>query len=166
MLKKICFVTVLFVGMVSCNSKKTAFDYSQDIVKKEQSLLPEIEKTESSVKKFLEAEQFDSIGAAGEKMEKLVDTKLNEIKGMPDPDAKGLDIFKTAAIKYFGFIKSMYTGYSDFGHAKTPETREQEMAKLQQIVADKPTAISNMQTAQKRFADENNFRLENKTPGN
>ncbi len=159
MLKKISFAVILLVCLAGCKSK-SAFNYSQNFVKKEQSLLPDITTTENNVERYMAAEQYDSIAVAGEKMEKLVDAKLKEIKDEAAPNAKEADNFKEACIRYFSYIKSMYTGYKNYGSAKTAEARADEMKKLQDIVAGKTGAIEDMQKVQKKYADANGFQLE------
>ncbi len=161
MIKKILLGLVIVAGLASCKSKD-AFNYSESFVKKEKSLLPDITRTEDDVKRFLAAEQYDSIAVAGERMEKIVDAKLKEVKDEPAPNVKEGDNFKEAGIKYFQFIKSMYTGYKDYGNAKTPEDRDAEMSKLRDIVEKKTKAIEDMQDAQRKFADANGFKLESK----
>lgn len=161
MLKKISFAVILLVCLAGCKSK-SAFNYSQEFVKKERSLLPDINTTETNVERYIGAEQYDSIAIAGERMEKLVDAKLKEVKDEPAPDAKEAESFKEACIRYFAYIKSMYTGYKNYGAAKTPEDRDIEMKKLQEIVAGKTAAIEDMQRVQKKYADANGFKLESK----
>ena len=161
MLKKLLFAVVLFSGLAGCKSK-SAFDYSQNFVKKEQSLLPDINSTEANVKRYAALEQYDSIAVAGERMEKLVDAKLKEIKDEAAPDAKEAENFKEAGIRYFSYIKSMYTSYKNFGSAGSPEARATEMQKLQELVNNKAAAIADMQRVQKKYADANGFKLENK----
>ena len=161
MIKKIFFAVIVLSVFVACNSK-SAFNYSQDIVKKEQSLVPDITATETKIAAFLGKEQFDSIAAAGARMEKLVDEKLTELKDQPAPDVKEAAGFKDASMKYFRFIKSMYTGYKDYGSAATADARDAAMTKLRKIVDEKNEAINDMQLAQKKFAEANGFKLENK----
>ena len=161
MIKKIFLSVIVLIVFVACNSK-SAFNYSQDIVKKEQSLVPDITATENKIGGFLAQEQFDSIAAAGARMEKLVDEKVTELKNQPAPDAKDAEGFKDASLKYFRFIKSMYTGYKDYGSAATAEARDEAMAKLRKIVDEKNEAINDMQRAQKKFAEANGFKLEDK----
>lgn len=161
MIKKLLMGLVIIAGLASCQNK-SAFNYSENFVKKERSLLPDINRTEDNVKRFLASEQFDSIAIAGAEMEKIVDAKLKEIKDEPLPDAKEADNFKEAGIRYFQFIKSMYTGYKDYGNAKTPEDRDVEMTKLRDIVDKKAKAIEDMQAAQRKYADANGFKLETK----
>jgi hypothetical protein len=161
MRKKISFAVILLVCLAGCQSK-SAFNYSQNFVKKEQSLLPEINTTETNIGRYGIAQQFDSLAIAAERMEKLVDEKLKEIKDEPAPDAKEADNFKEAGIKYFSYIKSMYTSYKNYGLAKTPEDREEGMRKIQEVIAAKTAAIEDMQKVQKKYADANGFKLENK----
>ena len=78
MLKKIFFAALLLTAFAACKSRK-AFDYSQDFVKKEQSLLPDINRTEANVKNYMANEQYDSMAIAGENMEKLVDPFYRKI---------------------------------------------------------------------------------------
>ena len=161
MLKKIFFAVLFLTAFAACKSK-SAFDYSQDFVKKEKSLLPDITATEDNLKRYMEKEQYDSIAYAGDKMEKLVEVKVKEIKDKPAPDAREGDNFKEAGIRYFNFIKSMYSGYKKFGEAKTPEARAEEMKNLIAVTNKKNAAIEDMQRAQKSYADANGFKLENK----
>lgn len=161
MLKKISFAILVLAALASCKSK-TAYNYSQNFVTKERSLNADIESTEEKVGRYAKYEQFDSIAVAGERMEKLVDSKLQEVKDEPAPDVKEGANFKAAAIKYFEFIKSMYTAYKAYGNAKTPEERDEKLNAIRTIVDQKPTVIADIQSAQKKYADANGFKIENK----
>ncbi len=162
MLKKLTFAIILMISIASCSSKKAAFDYSENFVKKENSLLNDITSTENKVERYVAAEQYDSIAIAGEKMEQLVETKIQEIKKEPAPDVKEAANFKEACIKYFEFIKSMYTSYKEYGRATDDSEREKAKARVIEIAGSKRSAMTAMQTAQKKFADANGFRLEKK----
>jgi hypothetical protein len=159
MLKKIIIAAIFLISIASCKSKE-AFNYSEDFVKKETSLLPDITSTEDKVMRYVAAEQYDSIAIAGEKMEQLVDVKLQEIKKAPAPDVKEGDNFKEACVKYFGYIKSMYTSYKEFGLAATDEARQEARQKIVDLAGGKQAAINDMQTAQKKFADANGFKIQ------
>lgn len=161
MRKQFFAVVIVAALLTACGSKKAAFQFSQDIVKKERSLVTDIEKTEDAVERYNAAEQFDSIAIAGEKMETLIDGKLKEIKAMKAPKAKGAEEFKSASIRYFEFMKSLYTGYKNYGKAPTPEERDKVIQDVMKIVNEKDKAIKDMQTAQKKYADDNGFKLEN-----
>src|ERR1700712_5632371 len=120
MFKKYFFSLCIFCLLASCNSQ-SAFKYSQDIVQKEQGLTADITLTENKIGDFLKEQKYDSVSAAASRMENIVDKVLTDIKKQPASDAKEADAFKEASVKYFAFIKSMYTGYRALGDAKTDE---------------------------------------------
>ncbi len=158
MFKKLIFAVLLISILAGCKSKD-AFNYSESFVKKEQSLAPEIARTEANVKRYFEYQQYDSIAVAGEKMESQVDAKLKEIINEKAPNVKEADNFKLAGIKYFEFYKSIYTVYKEYGKATTEEGRSELMAKLLDIVKKRPEAIADVKAAQQKFADANGFRI-------
>jgi len=158
-MKRIFIACMLVAALAGCKSK-TAYTYCKDFLAKEKSLMPDIDRTEANVKNYFASEQYDSIAVAGEKMEKLVDDKIQEVKKEPAPDVKQGTEFKEAGVRYFEFIKSMYTAYKNYGHAPTPEAREEEMKKLMDIVNGKQAAIDDIQSAQKKYAEANNIKLE------
>ena len=123
MFKKYAIIVLVIAGMMGCKSK-SAFNFSENIVAKEKSLVPDIQATEKKVERFINAEQYDSIATAGANMEALVQTKIDEIEAMHLPDANGADNFKNASLRYFMYIKKMYTAYKDWGNAKTEEDKE------------------------------------------
>lgn len=159
MLTRIIIFTCIIISIASCKGKN-AFNYSQDFVKKEKSLLPAINETEEKVERYIEKEQYDSIAIAGQKMEDLVSSKIKEVRAEPVPDVKEGENFKEACVRYFEFIKSMYAGYKNYGKATTKEQRNAEMEKLIEITNKKKDAINAIQQAQKKYADANGFRLE------
>lgn len=106
MIKNLAII-IFLVSLAACKSK-TAFNYSEEFVKKERTLGPDIQKAEADVASFNREEKYDSIAAIGQRMEKLLDTRLREIQDNPAPDVKEGDNFKNAGIKYFTFLKSIY----------------------------------------------------------
>jgi len=164
MLKKSILIVTLVAGLVACSSKsKTARDYNNTIIAKEKKLEPEVMAVETNVKKYYDAGQFDSIAAAGEEMENKVQKAIDEINAMKVPKAKEADNFKVAVIRYFTFIKSMYTKYKEFGQADTEEKRQEILQEIQKGVGEKQGQVNDMQNAQRQFADANGFKLEDKT---
>lgn len=163
MLKKLIIIAALPVCFVACSSRaKSAVNYNNEIIAKENSLQPDVEATENNVGKYFNAGQYDSIAIAGEHMEGIVQKKIDEINTMPAPDAKNIGSFKAAVIEYFKFIKSLYTDYKEYGRADTEEKRAQVALDIQKIVNRKQEALNDLQSAQRKFADANGFRLEKK----
>ena len=155
-MRKIAFFISIITVLYSCRSG-AGLKFSEQIVGKEKSLEPEIKKTEALVKDFITAGQFDSMAVVSEKLEPLVDTRLNEIRDLKAPDLKFADDFKKDAIDYFIYIRSVYTGYVKYARAETAEKRDEELKEIQLIVNNKEAIIKKMRDSQKKFAKENGF---------
>jgi hypothetical protein len=160
MRKNLFLIAILFTGLVACKSK-SAFNYSQDIVAKERSLTADINATEDKVEKFATAQQFDSVAAVSERMENLVQKKIDEIMAMKVPKAKEADNFRDAALRYFKYIKSIYTAYKEVGKAPTAEERAKLAEEMQEVAGKKEEVVSDMQKAQRKYAEANGFKVEN-----
>lgn len=157
---KIILSSALFILLlIGCNSK-SAYRFSEDIVAKEKSLLADITKTEDKVEQYAAAEQYDSVAIAAAYMEGLVQKKIDEIEAMPLPKANKAAEFKAAALRYFKFIKSLYTGYKDWGNAASEEVRAAIFEDLKQIDKNKEVAVDEMQIAQKQYAEANDLKME------
>ncbi|MCX6208939.1 MAG: hypothetical protein NTZ59_05415 [Bacteroidetes bacterium] len=159
MVKKILCIAFIAIMLVSCKTKN-AFNYSQDIVKKETALVPAIEKAENEVAAFIEKEMYDSVILASKRMETLVQKSIDEIKATPAPEATGGDAFKAASLRYFEYLKSIYTSYVNYGKAATEEDRQTSVTAMMAIVDKKQSAIDDMQGAQRKFAKANGFQIE------
>jgi hypothetical protein len=157
-MRKLLIIILSFILLYSCKSK-SALDFSEAIVNKEQSLSADIMDTENKVKDFITAGQYDSMAIVSEKMEKLVDAKLTEVRNLKTPDLKYAGDFKSNAIEYFAYMKNVYTTYVKFAKAETDELKEKEYANLQNVVNKKDDVIRKMRDAQKKFAEANGFRL-------
>jgi len=157
---KIILTTSLFVTLFSGCKSKSAFNFSEDIVAKEKSLMADITTTENKVEQYAAAEQYDSVAVVAASMEGLVQKKIEEIEALPLPKANKAAEFKAAALRYFKFIKSLYTGYKDWGKAATEEERAAIFNNLQKIDTEKEAAVDDMQIAQKKYAEANGLKME------
>ena len=156
-------VAVALLATVSGCKSKSAFDYSEKIVKLERDLGPDIEMADEKMAKFLETQKYDSVVLISTRMEGLVDEKLTQIKTMAPPSVAKADNFKSAAIRYFSFMKNMYTAYKTFASQTSEEEREKERQNLVDLAAKAEAAVKEMQGAQKEYADANNFKIKDET---
>jgi len=156
---KITFSALVLVLLFSCKST-TAYDYSQRIVKMETDLSAEIAIADKKISKFLEAEQNDSAIIIAQLMEELANKKLKEIRQLDAPNVKEADNFKKEAVRYFSYLKNIYTSFRRFTMASTDEVKEAERLRLLRIVNEKEEATQALQAAQQKFAAANNFRIE------
>jgi hypothetical protein len=159
MVKKMISLLFIVISIVSCKSNN-AFKYSQDFVASEKKLMPLIESTETKVEGYIALKQYDSMAIVSEKLENAIGETIKDAKAKPAADAKDGEKFKVDVIKYFEFLKSVYGSYKDYGNAATDDARQAEVVKMQQLISKKVEVVKIIQTAQKDFAKENGFRIE------
>ncbi len=63
-------------------------------------------------------------------------------------------------LRYFAFIKSLFTGYKNYGLAKTYGERQQIAIEQQKLVEERPSVIIEIQKVQKNYAEANGFKVE------
>ena len=156
---QLLFVILLLLG--SCKSK-VAYNYSQEIAAMESSLTPAIHNTETQVAKFAKEENWDSVKAVSERMEGLIEAKLQKIKGDPAPAVPQGEEFKNASLNYFKFMSGIYESYRDVAIQSTPEGRQETAGKMMSMLNDKNKVLADMQAAQREFAKANGFKIESK----
>lgn len=149
---------LLMLTFAACKSKN-AFNYSENIVKKEKALEPFILETEDKIGKFQEAGQFDSLVACSERMEGRIEKAIGEIKAEAAPSGKEGEEFKQATVRYFTYMKEIYTSYKEVATQPTEEGRNEKLAKMIEFLKEKDKVIADMQAAQKKFAKANNFKI-------
>jgi len=147
---------LLLATVLSCKSK-SAFDYSEAIVRLETELSAQIAEADKKLIEYLDRRQFDSAILMSRQMETLAEDKLKEVEKMKVPDVKEGDNFKKSAIRYFSFIKSIYTTFKKFTMAATDAEKEKERKKLAKIIEEKNEVTRAMQEAQRKFAAANDF---------
>ncbi len=151
---------IAILALTSCKSKKEAYNYNQDIVAMEKELEPAITATEDKVAKYAAANQYDSIAVAGKEMEDKVQVKIDKIESKAAPGAKEGESFKAAILKYFKFIRGLYADYVKLGKAKNQDERDAVLVDIQKVVDEKQKVITDMQVAQRKYAEANGFKVQ------
>jgi len=157
-MRKILSAIIVLAFLASCKSD-AGFNYSQEFVKKERAMIPAIDSTEDAVGRYAALGEMDSVGIVSESLEKKFDVLLDETKAKPAPDAKGGEHFKAEVIKYFEYMKSIYTAYKDFARTDGAE-RDAARTHMLELVQRKPEILTNIQQAQQQFAADNGFKVE------
>lgn len=147
---------LLLVSVLSCKTK-TAFDYSEAIVRLETELSAEIAEADQKLIGYMDGKKPDSAILMSRQMEALAEAKLNEVEKMKVPNVEEGENFKKSAVRYFTFIKSIYSTFRKFTVAATNAEKEKERKKLAKIIQDKNEITKAMQEAQRKFAAANNF---------
>lgn len=159
-MKKFILIAILVASIAACKSgSNAAFRYNEYIVEKDNSLQAEEQVIEDKVGIFYNERNYDSIAVAGEHMEEVMQKAIDEIIAKPVPEAKGVEEFKAAVLKYFTFRKGIYTVYKEYGQAATDEKRA-EIENIRNELVDRRDAVTNdMQDAQQAFSKTNGFKM-------
>ncbi|MEI9947241.1 MAG: hypothetical protein WDN26_23870 [Chitinophagaceae bacterium] len=151
----------LVVALTGCKSK-SAMNFSNKIVGFEQDLGPAMIRTDEEVSKYYQEQNFDSAAAVSERMENLVGSKIEAIEKLETPAIDGAEDFKKSSLKYFSYIKSIYTTYRRYAEETDERAKEEARLKLLKTVGSKDEAIDDMQRAQQKFAKAAGFKIEDK----
>ena len=155
------FAVLFLVSLFSCKSK-SAFEYSEAIVEMEKELSAEIAEADQKLLAYMDAKKSDSAILMSKHMEALAEDKLTEVEKMKVPPVKEGDNFKKSAVRYFTYIKSIYSAFRKFTMAESKADKEKERKKLAKIIESKNEIAKDMQEAQQKFAAANNFLIEKK----
>ena len=155
------FAVLLLVSLVSCQSR-SAFDYSEAIVRMERELSADIAEADQKLLAYMDAKKSDSAVLMSKHMEDLAEDKLSEVEKLKVPLVNEGDNFKKSAVRYFAYIKSIYTAFRKFTTAESDSEKEKERKKLAKIIGEKKEITKAMQEAQRKFAAANNFLIEKK----
>lgn len=163
----ILLFSILATIAISCKSKSTdtsnqpatAKDYYEKILDLEESMSEPLLKTEAEIKARSDKNNFAGLAQSAKAMEDTIDIRINIIKKM-DAAGKGGEDFKTMAVRYFEYIKSIYTAYRNIGEAKNEEDRKAAADKMTTIINAQQGVIANLNNAQNKFAADNAFVLD------
>lgn len=153
------FAFLLLLGGITGCGPKSAFNYSEAIVRIEKSMEPDAKTADEELGRLLMNGNYDSAVVVTRRMENLVAGKQKEVEQLEMPRVKEADNFRRAAIRYFSYIKGLYTAYKRYAMQTNEEDRETERKRLLRIIEDKSDAIENMQRAQRKYAEANGFRI-------
>ena len=157
--KTIFSIAIICFFAIGCKSK-IAIDYNDMIVKKQKDLNASMDKTEPALKNYFASYQYDSIVGVSSRMEASIDSITRSIKNTAAPKVKQGENFKKAALNYFDYMKSVYTGYKNYGLQTTPEGRQIQLEIMSKLTGQEDKAIADMHEAQRIFAKDNGFKIE------
>ena len=141
-----------------CKSK-IAIEYNNMVVENQKSLGNAMVVAEPQLKNYFASFEYDSIVTVSNRLEVKIDSILQEIKKKPAPKADQGENFKNVALKYFDYMKSIYTSYKNYGLQTTPEGRQIEREDMSMVLSQEDKMIADMQEAQMIFAKDNNFKI-------
>lgn len=161
LLVALAYTSILF----SCTSTKkedtqTPMQFSEKIVNMELELGQPLASAEKSIITKLDSSDYENAGKIAAEAEKLVDEKIKSIEKINAKGFTGGEEFKTTAINYFEYVKSIYTNYKNIGTAGSEGARLAEVRRMDTIRANQERVITMMQAAQDKFATDNGFQVD------
>jgi hypothetical protein len=157
--KTIVAVAIICFSGMGCKSK-IAMNYNDMIVEKQKSLGKNMDQAAPLLKNYFASFEYDSIASVSSRMETKIDTIIREIAKKPVPPVKQGENFKKAALRYFDYMKSIYTSYKNYGLQNSPEGRQIQLQVMTMIINNEEKMIAEMQKAQKIFAKDNGFKIQ------
>jgi|GEM_PF-694187 len=155
-----CMVVLFFLTACKDKISMSAKQYSDEIARLEQSLAEPIRQTENAIKVYADSADYKDVSLAAQKMETLIQEKIDKIEKIDVTGFTGGEDFKTVAVRYFEYFKSLYTAYREIGDAPDEATRITASNRMNQILTAQEEVILRLQDTQVRFAAENGFMLE------
>lgn len=152
---RIIIATLFLFSLVSCKSGP-AFEYNQELVKIENSLLPEVENASKKISAYIESGNFDSMAHISSNMVTIMDQKIEQVRKMPAPEAKEAEKFKKGYINYFEYMRSIYVSYKNFATEQSEENRQ----KMMSVENRRNLVIAELQEVQRQYARANGFKME------
>ena len=159
MIKKFFAAALLITSLVACKSK-SAVNFNNKLVLIENSLIVPMQTEEKSATEYFTNGNYDSLYAVGSRLEKLVQSKIDEVEAIKTPDISQAENFKASYIKAFKALKEVYTSFKEVGAAKSDEDRQKIIDGMQALVDEKNDATKDMQAAQRIFASSNGFKVQ------
>lgn len=145
--------------VIGCKSK-IAMNYNDMIVEKQKSLGKNMDQAAPLLKNYFATYDYDSIASVSSRMEIKIDTIIKEIARKPAPPVEQGENFKKAALRYFDYMRSIYTSYKNYGLQNSPEGRQIQLQIMTMIIHNEDKVIAEMQNAQKIFAKDNGFKIQ------
>lgn len=160
-------IVIICVAFTACKSNTenpsktqpvTAQGYYEKVIDLEETMSEPLLRTEAEIQARSDKSDFDGVAKSAKAMEDTVDTRIRALKRMP-PVGKGGEDFKLVAVRYFEYVKSIYTAYKNIGLAKTDDARNEAAKKMQTIINAQPGVMQNLNSIQAKFAGDNNFTI-------
>ncbi|MFT4094136.1 MAG: hypothetical protein QM640_10900 [Niabella sp.] len=159
----LCMISPIIL-FTSCKTKSTdtgtrpltAQEYNDKVIDLEESMSEPLLKTEAELKARSDKDDFAGMAQSAKAMEDTVDLRINALKKM-DAVGKGGEDFKTVAVRYFEYLKSIYTGYRNIAEAKTDEAKKEASEKMTNILSAQPGVMENLRNTQNKYAADNGF---------
>lgn len=160
--KYFAFASFVIIVLSACNNdSKKAFEYNEMLAQKERSLGPQITAAETRIGENFAKNNMDSVKILSDAMVTTFQKAIDDLDKSPVPDGiKGGENFKQSMISYFKDLKAVYDAYAVLAIQKDSINIKNESDRLVDVINNKNEAVKKIIAAQKKFAQENRFKIE------
>ncbi len=151
-----------FVLLISCSSGSgdekmaTPEAFNDRVYSMEQSLGEPLLKAEAEIRQKQQQGDFKGMAQAANAMEDSVDLRIRAIRKMKPPGVGGED-FKTAAVRYFEYLKMIYSNYGEIALAADVQGKDAAENKMARWLNWQTQVLANLRSAQAKYAADNGF---------
>lgn len=134
----------------------TPVQLNERIIAMENSLEEPMLKAEAEIKVRSGNGNMRGVAQSAKAMEDSIQLRVDEIKKLAPVGVGGED-FKVVSIRYFEFLKSIYTTYREIAEAKDENTKIEKGRQMQSLMNSQADVLSTLQQAQQKYAADNGF---------
>ncbi len=151
-----------FVLLISCNSSSgdekatTPEAFNDRVYSMEQSLGEPLLKAEADIRQQQQQGDFKAMAQTASAMEDSIDLRIRAI-GKMKPLGVGGEDFKTAAVRYFEYLKRIYSTYGEIALASDLQSKDAAENKMARWLTWQTQVLANLRSAQAKYAADNSF---------
>ncbi len=151
-----------FVMLISCNNSSgdekasTPEQFNDRVYSMEQSLGEPLLKAEAEIRRQQLQGDFKGMTQTANAMEDSVDLRIRAVREMKPLGVGGED-FKTAALRYFEYLKKIYSNYGEIAQAEDVQSKDAAENKMARWLSWQTQVLANLRSAQAKYAADNDF---------
>lgn len=138
------------------NQAYTPVQLNEKIMDLENSLAEPMLKAEAEIKARGDNGNIEGVIQSAKAMEDTIQLRLTKLKGLSTVGVGGED-FKTATVRYFEYLKSIYTTYKEIAQAKDDNAKTEKRKQMETILSSQQAVMVNLQQTQQKYAADNGF---------
>ncbi len=129
---------------------------NETIMALENSLEEPMLKAEAEIKVRSSNANMAGVAQSAKAMEDSIQLRLDAAKNL-SPVGVGGEDFKVVSVRYFEFLKSIYTTYREIAEAKDDNIKMEKAKQMESLMNSQAGVMATLQQAQQKYATDNGF---------
>lgn len=134
----------------------TPVQLNETIMALENSLEEPMLKAEAEIKVRSSNANMAGVAQSAKAMEDSIQLRLDAAKNL-SPVGVGGEDFKVVSVRYFEFLKSIYTTYREMAEAKDDNIKMEKAKQMESLMNSQAGVMATLQQAQQKYATDNGF---------